>query len=121
MSELFKKEMNLNFNNVFDHKGNSVLHLAVKTNQMSVVEYLIQKGMSSDIRDRLFRTPLHVACMHGFAVIAEYLIWNNLDLINQRDLRGRTCVHFASCAPTSDCLNIIGCYDRNIFSHKDLY
>jgi ankyrin repeat protein len=41
---------------------------------MSVVEYLIQKGMSSDIRDRLFRTPLHVACMHGFAVIAEYLI-----------------------------------------------
>ena len=88
---------------------------------MTVVEFLVSKGFHSEVRDRLFRTPLHIACLHGFTVISEFLIRNNLESIISQDLRGRTCAHFASCAPTSDCLNIIALYNKDVYKMKDFY
>jgi len=43
----------------------TALHLAVITDQPSVVRLLINCGASPDIRDRHGNTPLHLACSRG--------------------------------------------------------
>jgi len=61
-----------------------------------VVEYLLKKGARVDARDKLLRTPLHMACVRGHAVIANLLIDYKCDTF-ERDVSGRTAMHFAVC------------------------
>ena len=44
-----------------------------------MVEYLILKGAKVDARDKLLKTPLHIACLKGYAEIARCLIDNKAD------------------------------------------
>ena len=60
------------------------------------MEYLLKKGARVDARDKLLRTPLHIACLKGHSVIAYHLIEAKCDTF-ERDISGRTAMHFAVC------------------------
>ena len=79
LKEYLKNEKITKLITLYNEKGSSPLHLAVKNHQLAVVEFLIEKGFNSDIRDRLFRTPLHLSSLIGSAVVTEFLIRNNLE------------------------------------------
>jgi ankyrin repeat protein len=61
-----------------------------------MVEFLLNKGTKVDGRDRLLRTPLHLACLGGHSVIAKLLLEFNADPF-ERDSSGRTSMHYACC------------------------
>ena len=61
-----------------------------------MVEYLLNKGSQVDTRDRLLRTPLHLACLGGNSVIAKILLEFKADPF-ERDSSGRTSMHYACC------------------------
>jgi ankyrin repeat protein len=61
-----------------------------------MVEYLLNKGSCVDTRDRLLRTPLHLACLGGNSVIAKMLLEFKADPF-ERDSSGRTSMHYACC------------------------
>ena len=44
----------------------------------------------------MLRTPLHLACLGGHSVIAKLLLEFNADAF-ERDVSGRTSMHFAVC------------------------
>ena len=51
-----------------------------------------------DARDKQLKTPLHLACLKGYSFIVKILIDNGGDPF-ERDIQGRTCMHFAvTCA-----------------------
>ena len=77
-----------------DRSGNSCLHYAIKNNKSSVVDLLLAdpriSASASDIGNDNGTTPLMMACMDGFAEIAEKLLsGGNVD-INCADKRGDT-------------------------------
>jgi ankyrin repeat protein len=61
-----------------------------------MVEFLLNKGAKVDSRDKLLRTPLHLACLGGHSVIAKLLLEFNADPF-ERDTSGRTSMHYACC------------------------
>lgn len=121
IKDYFKRYKLTELISLYDISGKNPLHHAVKQGHMTVVELLISKGFNSELRDKLFRTSLHLACLLGHAVIAEFLIKSNIDSLNSKDLRGRGCIHFAACAPTSNCLSIILSYSKELISLLDSY
>lgn len=50
-----------------------------------------------DARDRTLRTPLHIACLKGYPVIAKLLLDFNADPY-ERNSSGLTMMHMAVCA-----------------------
>lgn len=59
--------------NAIDTKGRSALIEATKKNQLSVVEYLLQKGAETDARDSGQLTALSLAEAHGKADVVRVL------------------------------------------------
>lgn len=62
-----------------------------------MVELLVAKGASIDGRDRLLKTPLHLACHGGHTHVVKYLLEHNADPI-EKDVSGRTALHYATCS-----------------------
>ena len=50
-----------------------------------------------DARDKLLKTPLHLACLKGHINIAKLLISREASIF-EKDQSGRTAMHFAMCA-----------------------
>ena len=51
--------------NVQDHRGNTALHNAIQSFQISHVKVLIDKKCDPSLRNEDGNTPLHIACMKG--------------------------------------------------------
>ena len=84
-----------------------------------MVEYLLNKGAKVDTRDKLLRTPLHLACLKGNSTIAQILIRNSADPF-ERDNSGRTALHFACCsgiAASAVELTVVLCHDGTDLIH----
>ena len=60
------------------------LHFATDTGHKKIVELLISKGASVNVKDRLGSTPLHKAAFNGDKEIAELLIAKDAD-VNTKD------------------------------------
>ncbi|GBG25258.1 Ankyrin repeat domain-containing protein, chloroplastic [Hondaea fermentalgiana] len=57
-----------------DKDGNSALHLAVQTEQVALVEWLVRKGADPELENNAGQTALHMACaLHGHHRIYQLL------------------------------------------------
>ena len=80
------------------NSGATALHFAAERNHEGMLRYLIEKGVTVDVRDQPGNTPLHVAVRKGYKTLASILIDNGAN-INSRDYSGNTPIHEAVAAP----------------------
>jgi ankyrin repeat protein len=75
--------------------GFSALHATVEGNCMPVIEFLMSKGASVDVRNILGRTPLHMVAFKGHKEAAIYLLDHRAE-INPKDNHGFTSLTLAA-------------------------
>ena len=103
--EYFKKHSQ-NMNEILttvDTNKKSLLHIAAKCGDASLVNVLLNHGFSVYLRDKFLRTPLHVACQFGKEKCFDELIKAKSDIL-AKDSIGRTCLHYACFA---DCVGVV--------------
>ena len=89
----FIKE-NLNQISVLDERGKSLLHYAVLGSATDVVEYLLSCGLSPNIKDASFESPLFDCSRKAKIKLAKILI-NNKANVNIENGRKETPLHLA--------------------------
>jgi ankyrin repeat protein len=57
--------------NITDIHGNTLLHMAVKYNQVRIVWLLMRKGILLNVQNNIGDTALHLACKKGYLYILE--------------------------------------------------
>ena len=62
-----------------DHSNKTGLHYAVEECHPQLTEYLLNKGAKVDARDKMLKTPLHIACLKGYSILVRLLIENKAD------------------------------------------
>lgn len=81
-------------------------------------EFLLHKGARVDARDKLLRTPLHLACQAGHAVVVNLLLDNNSDPY-EKDNSGRTAMHYACCSTCVEQLTLLTQHCEDLVHIKD--
>ena len=120
--EYFKKHSQ-NMNEILttvDTNKKSLLHIAAKCGDVTLINVLLNHGFSVYLRDKFLRTPLHVACQFGKEKCFDELIKAKSDIL-AKDSIGRTCLHYACFA---DCVNVVTMIldlDPDMLQCKDAY
>lgn len=77
-----------------DMYGNTLLHLAVATGSVSMVQWILQNGnLDLNARNLQGMTPLHLACKKGNKALIDLLITNiqkDIAVMNQKTIDGLT-------------------------------
>ncbi|RDL41712.1 uncharacterized protein BP5553_01691 [Venustampulla echinocandica] len=76
-------------------QGNTALHEAVLTDQLSIVRLLLQRGANPDAMGEQQQTPLHAAAERGFTHSVHTLV-NSGAKVNLHDGKGLTALHLAA-------------------------
>eukprot|EP00026_Physarum_polycephalum_P008552 Phypoly_transcript_08640.p1 GENE.Phypoly_transcript_08640~~Phypoly_transcript_08640.p1 ORF type:complete len:470 (+),score=70.41 Phypoly_transcript_08640:86-1411(+) len=106
--------------NTTDQRGNSLLHVAALRENVEIVELLLSKGATIDVRDSGDHTPLHFAANEGSIDIVKLLVEKgaSLSAVN-KDVRldlkgiplfvtgGKTPLHFAAEQGYDDCVEYL--------------
>jgi len=81
---------------IVDGDNRSLLHIACDNGDLSLVKYLLEKGVSLKGKDKNGWTPLHIACGPADDYdLVYYLIQNGADLY-ARDMNQYTPLHLAT-------------------------
>ncbi len=88
MSSIFKQSK-------IDSEGNTLLHIAIKTNDYDTVKRLVETQFKNniDIKNSKKRTPLSISCEKNQPYIAQLLLKNKANP-NLKDLAGNNCLHY---------------------------
>jgi ankyrin repeat protein len=78
-----------------DIHGNTLLHSAVRNNQVRIVWLLLRKGINVDTQNNLGDTPLHVACKNGCMDALEELYRKGAKMQSKNN-EGRTPLSYLS-------------------------
>lgn len=73
--------------------GKTLLHIAAQRGHAEIVEFLMGRGANADARDRLGRTPLHLAAWSKKSDAGKLL--TNAANVDARDQHGLTPLHYA--------------------------
>lgn len=65
----------------------TALHFAAMNNQYEICEIVLNGGVNKDLKTKVDRTPLHLACYYGHYRIVELLLFRKCN-INARDMVG---------------------------------
>jgi uncharacterized protein len=88
-------------------RGMGALHFASLAGHVSICRYLLLFTNTKPAgRNRCHRTPLHLACRHGHASVAEVLISKGAK-VDARDSKGRTPLFEAASRGHSDCVSLL--------------
>ena len=55
-------------------RDDSCLHLAVQSNSLDIVKFLVSEGADVNARNSSLTTPLLLSCQHNSHVIVKYLL-----------------------------------------------
>jgi ankyrin repeat protein len=81
---------------MIDGENRSLLHIACDNGDISLVKYLVEKGVSLKSKDKNGWTPLHIACGPADDYeLVHYLIQNGADSYS-RDMNQYTPFHLAT-------------------------
>ena len=72
-------EASFSLNTTYSYGGESLLHVAAKKGNLSMVKLLIEQGANVNIQDESGNTPLHYAAANGKKDIVKYLLDNKAD------------------------------------------
>eukprot|EP00434_Breviolum_minutum_P005414 symbB.v1.2.004772.t1/scaffold274.1/size244435/13 len=107
-------------------KGRAALHLAVASENLEVVELLLQRGANVNVRSRQRRlTPLHVAAAQGSVDLVEHLLAANADVLCQTDDH-QIALHYAAANGHAEVVQVLVHQDssqltlRNIFGQRPM-
>jgi len=107
-------------------KGRAALHLAVASENLEVVELLLQRGANVNVRSRQRRlTPLHVAAAQGSVNLVEHLLAANADVLCQTDDH-QIALHYAAANGHAEVVQVLVHQDssqltlRNIFGQRPM-
>lgn len=79
-----------------DLNGTSLLHLAIFQNDLSLVQFLVERGASLNYSGVKGRTPLHYAASRGDEKILAWLLQQEWLIKDRRDDSGARALHFVS-------------------------
>ena len=89
--------------NIMNKLFQTVLHLAVLTEQRKIVQKLVHKGCDLFVRDQQGNTALHIACRKGSEKLVKDMVGSLVDnptkrkeLFSIRNCEGLTCLHLAA-------------------------
>lgn len=92
---------------VMNTAGESALHLAVKSGNLWMVNYLVEEILAPvNVRDSFGRTPLHWAAHKGNAFMVESLIMAGAD-IEAEDEKGIRVITYAEREGHSDIIKLL--------------
>jgi len=72
-------ESSFTLNNSYTYGGESLLHVATKKGNLSMVKLLIEGGANINIQDESGNTPLHYSAANGKKDVVKYLLDNKAD------------------------------------------
>ena len=93
LTELFEV-YKFNLDSTRNEEGKTLLHLAVEEDDISLVEYLLDKGVKVNVYDLHGDTPLHYAIRKGYTNLSQILIKNGAD-VNAKNSNGQTPIFYA--------------------------
>jgi len=79
---------------ITDSAGNTLMHMAVRSNQLLMIESLRENGVSIDVANRKGETPLHIAAKQGKDQFVRTLVGLRANL-NLQDEERRTPMYLA--------------------------
>ena len=68
-----------NFNTPFNYKKSSPLHVAVLTENLDILQYLLQNSINKNPKDDSEMTPLYWAACLGYSEVCKFLLENHVD------------------------------------------
>uniref|UniRef100_A0A8B9PAA9 Uncharacterized protein n=1 Tax=Apteryx owenii TaxID=8824 RepID=A0A8B9PAA9_APTOW len=107
LSEL-EKTLKDNDINALNSASETLLHVAAANGHLTIMEYLISKGIKQDVKDKKGRTPLHRAAEKGNAEIVKILLTSGKNKnIDDRNIWRKTALHIAAEYGHSDLINLL--------------
>lgn len=102
-------------------KGRTALHLAVASENLEVVELLLQRGANVNARSRQGKlTPLHVAAAQGSVDLVEHLLAAHADVLMQTEDR-QIALHYAAANGHSEVVKCLVHHDGNQLTYRNCF
>ncbi|KAN0113419.1 Ankyrin repeat-containing domain protein [Russula decolorans] len=92
--------------NVVDHRGDSPLYKASRSQRLDAVKFLVKGGAEVNVRDKSNSTPLHEASGSGSLLVVQLLLSLGAD-IHALDHQGGSALHKASRYQKLDAVNLL--------------
>ncbi|KAL1492197.1 hypothetical protein ABEB36_012680 [Hypothenemus hampei] len=100
--------------NVTSKDGSTLLHLAAKSGNCNMVQYLVAKGANINIIDNHDNTVLHSAAQSGRLDVMQFLVNKENDNINATNKDGNTVLHWAAKSGNSDIVQFLVARGANV-------
>ena len=84
--------------NTSDNILNSLLHIACAAGETTIVQYLLEKDATLETYNMIGSTPLCLAAASGYKYPIMLILKKREDLVNKKDMRNCTPLHYASWA-----------------------
>jgi ankyrin repeat protein len=88
-------------------EGKSILHAAIESGKVEVIDFLVQKGAQIDLFDEEGHTPLHIACWYGKTDAVACLVGHKATINVQCKPHGMSPLHYAVCGESPSVVSIL--------------
>ncbi len=86
----------VNINSVDESNGATIMHMVARNWDVTVAQFLYEKGINICHEDHTGKTPLHVAASSNHHVMVEWLINQGADVEARTMIQRQTPVHHAA-------------------------
>ncbi|VDO03438.1 unnamed protein product [Rodentolepis nana] len=91
----------------FDMNGNYAIHRATRLGHLESVKLLMQRGSHAFVGNGNYDTPLMIASMHGHTEIVKYFLSENIPMMYQLNVKGRSELTLATAKGHTDIVTLL--------------